>query len=79
MFCVARTFSALLDHENLVSHMKKIHLYFLSSLLNVYTASELLFLARGQPQNLKAGSIRILLEKEIFEGNASIATNLQKR
>lgn len=78
MFCVAGIFSTLLDHENLVSHMNKDLECFLSSLLNVYRASELLFLGRGQPQNLKADSIRILLKKGISEGNASITTNLRK-
>ncbi|KAJ8616328.1 hypothetical protein MRB53_035700 [Persea americana] len=71
------TFSTLLDNEYLESHLKKNHDYFLSSLLNIYRASELLFLVKGQPQNLNSCS-RILLEKGISQGNVSIGTNLLK-
>ncbi|KAJ8616318.1 hypothetical protein MRB53_035690 [Persea americana] len=71
------SFPTLLDHENLVSHVKQCHdNYFLSNLLNVYRASELLLSGMGQ-QNINACT-RILLEKEISRENISVATNLKQ-
>ncbi|RWR96468.1 diterpene geranyllinalool synthase [Cinnamomum micranthum f. kanehirae] len=71
------TFLTLLDHENLESHVKKNHGYFLSSLLNIYRASELLFLGKREPQNLQSHS-RILLEKGMSDEKINLATNLRK-